>query len=89
MKVPVFFARVRLELAPPREGGALRCLRAALPSDSDLLWAFETVCFVLLGAYWGLLGGSWVVISYKYGYKSPDMGSDYSYLTYDPTYNYP
>ena len=49
MKAPVFFARVRLELAPPREGGALRCLRAALPSDSDLLWAFETVWFFVKG----------------------------------------
>ena len=26
--------------------------------------------------------------SYKYGYKSPSMGWNYSYLAYNPTYNY-
>ena len=25
----------------------------------------------------------------KYGYKSPKMGYDSGYLTYNPTYNYP
>ena len=32
-----------------------------------------------------MLGGSWVVISG--GYKSPNIGNNYSYPTYDPTYN--
>ena len=27
--------------------------------------------------------------SYKWSYKSPNMGYNYSYLTYYPTYNYP
>ena len=27
--------------------------------------------------------------SYKWGYKSPNMGYTYSYPTYNPTYNYP
>ena len=27
--------------------------------------------------------------SYKRGYKSPNMGYKYSYLTYNPTHNYP
>ena len=27
--------------------------------------------------------------SYKWGYKSPNMGYKYSYPTYSPTYNYP
>ena len=27
--------------------------------------------------------------SYKWDYKSPNMGHNYSYLTYNPTYNYP
>ena len=27
--------------------------------------------------------------SYKYGYKLPNMGYNYSYLTYNPTYNCP
>ena len=27
--------------------------------------------------------------SYKYSYKSPNMGYNYDYLTYKPTYNYP
>ena len=27
--------------------------------------------------------------SYKWGYKSPNMGYKYSYPTYNPTYNYP
>ena len=26
--------------------------------------------------------------SYKYGFKSPNMGNNYTYLTYNPTYNY-
>ena len=25
----------------------------------------------------------------KYSYKFPNMGYNYSYLTYNPTYNYP
>ena len=29
---------------------------------------------------WRFMGG------YKYGYKSPNMGYNYSYLTYNPTY---
>ena len=35
-----------------------------------------------------LLGGSWVR-SYKWSYKSLNMGYDYSYPNYEPTYNYP
>ena len=27
--------------------------------------------------------------SYKWGSKSPNMGYNYSYPTYNPTYNYP
>ena len=27
--------------------------------------------------------------SYKWGYKSPNMGYKYSYPTYNPTYSYP
>ena len=27
--------------------------------------------------------------SYKWAYKSPNMGYKYSYPTYNPTYNYP
>ena len=27
--------------------------------------------------------------SYKWGYKSPNMGYNYGYLTYNPSYNYP
>ena len=27
--------------------------------------------------------------TYKHGYKSPNMGCNYSYPTYNPTYNYP
>ena len=27
--------------------------------------------------------------SHMLGYKSPNMGYNYSYLTYNPTYNYP
>ena len=27
--------------------------------------------------------------SYKWGYKSPNLGYNYSYPTYNPTYNYP
>ena len=27
--------------------------------------------------------------SYKWGYKSLNMAYNYSYPTYDPTYNYP
>ena len=27
--------------------------------------------------------------SYKRGYKPPNKGYKYSYLTYNPTYNYP
>ena len=27
--------------------------------------------------------------SYKWGYKSPNMGYKYSYPTYNPTYKYP
>ena len=34
-----------------------------------------------------LLGGSWMV--FKWGYKSPNMGYNYSYLTYNRTYSYP
>ena len=33
------------------------------------------------------LGGSWVVI--RGGYKPPNMAYNYSYPTYNPTYNYP
>ena len=29
-----------------------------------------------------------LMVSYKQGYKSPNMGYNYSYLTYNPTYNY-
>ena len=34
----------------------------------------------------GSLGGLWVAVSG--GYKSPDMGCNCNYPTYDPTYNY-
>ena len=27
--------------------------------------------------------------SYKYGYKSPNMGSNYSYITHNATYKLP
>ena len=27
--------------------------------------------------------------SYKWSYKSPKLGYNYSYPTYNPTYNYP
>ena len=27
--------------------------------------------------------------SYKWGYKPPDKGYNYSYPTYNPAYNYP
>ena len=27
--------------------------------------------------------------TYKWGYKSPNVGYKYSYPTYNPTYNYP
>ena len=30
-----------------------------------------------------------VMSSCNYGYKSPNVGYDYSYLTYNPTYNCP
>ena len=31
----------------------------------------------------------WVVIIYKWSYKSPDIGYNYRYPTCSPTYNYP
>ena len=31
----------------------------------------------------------WFMGSYKWGYKSPNMGYKYSYPTCNPTYNYP
>ena len=34
-----------------------------------------------------MLGGSWVVISAAI--SPPNMGYNYSYPTYNPTYNYP
>ena len=44
------------------------------------------------GSFKGLLPsqGSIRVGGFKqWGYKSPNMGYNYSYPTYDPTYNYP
>ena len=36
-----------------------------------------------LGVTWRFMG------SYKWGYKSPNMGYKYGCLTYNHTYNYP
>ena len=40
-------------------------------------------CRVGAGSTWRFSG------SYKWGYKPPNMGYNYSYLTYNSTYNYP
>ena len=36
-----------------------------------------------LGSTWRFMG------SYKWSYKSPNMGYNYSFRTYNPTYSYP
>ena len=43
--------------------------------------AARRLCFLI--RTWRFMG------SYKYSYKSPNVGYNYSYLTYNPTYNYP
>ena len=49
-------------------------------------WGYGVPLRVPLKGSIGLLGFRG---SYKWGYKSPNMGYNYSYLTYNPTYNYP
>ena len=43
----------------------------------ELLWGL----WVRVGRTWRFMG------SYKWGYKSPNMGYNYSYPTYNPSYD--
>ena len=53
-----------------------------------LLWKSVAYVAKLEGAYKNPLCYTWRFMdSYKSGYKSPIMGYNYSYPTYNPTYN--
>ena len=56
-----------------------RCYRVIVGSARALYEGQD----MMPNSTWRLMG------SYKWGYKSPNMGYNYSYPTYNPTYNYP
>ena len=52
--------------------------------QAEILWAWKWISMGFgFGVTWRFMG------SYKWSYKSPNMGYNYRYLTYTSTYNYP
>ena len=59
------------------------CRAPAMPCCNYTSALCMYVCMYVCTYTWRFMG------TYKWGYKSPNMGHKYSYPTYNPTYIYP